>query len=358
MKLSVVLILIFLVSCQEDRLSKIGSEPIENSPADTVGPDHPDSDNEETDPSPGEVSKLKRTLTCSLKRIYQEEELSPKRQRMLNFIAERLFLNFKQKKIISNIEKAHLLAQMFHESDGLTATVERVPGQMWQDVLRDTSLKWKCDDYKSAIENDDDYFENRYIFSRNSYRAAFRGRGLIQLTGCYNYLGFLHGKSAFENGDISGANAHKTSFTYRDSGGRLRKVGMFCSQEELNILENKFLDQGLELTPRELVNDFKNAAHELSIPCNERGLVGMKSEEFIVDSTFWYWNKCQQQNYFSSYIQTASDQAVARVTECIHGKHKTYRNYSSINCQSPRNWREKSYCSRKNSFTKIISCFH
>ncbi len=133
---------------------------------------------------------------------------------------------------------------------------------------------------------------------------------------------------------------------------------MYCSDSDLDILNETFKNDRLEISPNELLTDFEESVDEMALPFQERSVANYKSERFIVDSSFWYWKKCQTQDYFSSYTSINSDQAVARITECIHGRNSVYQNYASINCNAnnSNNWRKESYCSRRKAFKAILSC--
>lgn len=304
------------------------------------------------------VTNMGAALSCSLNAIYGEEKLSLRRLRTLRFIEERLSQSMVDYGIQSKIEQAHYLSQLIHESDGLSATVERVIGPSWRRLFGGSEEKWNCDEYLDAVDEDDDFFNNRYVFSKNSYRSKFRGRGLIQLTGCFNYLGFYYHRSSKTEGQLS-ANSHKTFFTYKDDSNRTVQVGMFCSNEILEKMDGYFQGMGLELSPFPLISQFEETSDELALPCKDRGLREMSSTEFVVDSSLWYWKKCQNSTKTRPFLKSSTPRAVAEVTQCVHGRHPTYDDFEKIDCRkSQSGFRENSYCKRLEAFELALNCLN
>lgn len=302
--------------------------------------------------------RLESDLLCLMKEVYGKDPVEKKRTRTINFITDRLKKGFDEYGLDTVVKRAHMLAQMTHESDGFSATVERRLRDNWRNLFNAPEETWRCNPYLDAVNDDDFFFDNEYRFSRNSYKSKFRGRGLIQLTGCFNYLGFLYHKSALENGDAAKADRHRTFFTYPSSSGQAQ-VGMFCSDAVLSAMDASFGNEGLDINPVTLLNDFENVVDEMSLPCRDRGNADMSSMEFIVDSSFWYWKKCQTFNDYAPYVNVNSDKAVAKITQCVHGNNATYENYQSINCSiNNSDWRKRSYCSRRRAFHAAITCMN
>lgn len=315
-----------------------------------------ESETDESEDDAKTETEIYQVLLCTMKGVYGENPVSLKRTRTLSFIANQLEEGLKEYGLTTNIEKAHYIAQLTHESDGFSATVERVLGPTWRELFSGSNTKWNCRDYLDAVNEDDDYFNNRYVYSRNSYKSKFRGRGLIQLTGCFNYLGYFYHRSAKLNGNPK-QTQHRTYFTFTNNSGKTEQVGMFCSEDTLEKMENLFLSEQLSLDPQDLVFDFEDSVDQLSLPCMGEGLSDFKSEEYIVDSSLWFWKKCQNSTFTKTFLNSSSDEAVSRMTQCVHGRHKTYENHASINCSNPgSDFREKSFCDRKKAFQVALSC--
>ena len=98
-------------------------------------------------------NSLNSQLRCLVKKIYKTEpEL--KRTRTIDFLSKKLEKGFTDYKL-SRTQKAHFLAQTIHESDGLTATVERRRSRpWWVDVHAGDQPTWDCKKYKYAASQE------------------------------------------------------------------------------------------------------------------------------------------------------------------------------------------------------------
>ena len=150
------LILLTLSACQIEE-ADLEDETIE------------DTQDQDQDQS-ADTTALYDQISCALKSVYNEDHLPLKRSRTLKFIVSRLQMNFSDYDLTTTTEKSHFLAQLFHESDGLSATVERILGPSWRSLFNDSSDQWQCDAYLDAVNEDDSYFNHSYVYSKNSYR--------------------------------------------------------------------------------------------------------------------------------------------------------------------------------------------
>ena len=193
-------------------------------------------------------------------------------------------------------ERFHFLSQVLHETENLIFTIEQAGGGTWEHAINTASnTEWNCSTYYEAIESDTDYFNNQYENSKNSYKAACRGRCFIHITHCYNYLGFFYHKAALNAGDIQQAEKVLDRFHYIDSDGRYKRVTGKVVCERV-VLENvrEYYERGFYFEPEEVVNEFEKTMNRLSLPCNGINVPPMSSLTFLTDSAFWYWKKCQQ----------------------------------------------------------------
>ena len=301
---------------------------------------------------------LKQVLTCALYKLYPSSRLHHARMKMLDFIVDRLAKQFQQYGIASIVEKSHFLSQVIHESDTLLSTVERRGGNdIWYQLFVDPSPQWNCPRYLNAMESDQFFFNHQYTHSKNTYRAAFRGRGLIQLTRCDNYLGFLYHKAAQQINDPVLAAKMKTYFTYFDNNGRRKQIKYFCDEDVLEQVSEQYPSLKTLLDSREFSSNFENIANQLSLPCPDAHQGSLSGREFIVDSALWYWKRCQQ-NYPLSLSQY-SGRAVANISKCIHGT-SAYDRFDRSSCENmPKspNWIRSSYCQRLRAFDILHDYF-
>ena len=308
--------------------------------------------------------RLKSVVQCSLDRLLPSTNeysryLKERSLRTLNFVYQRLGRKLEAYGIHSDIEKAHLLAQVMVESRYLTSTVEDIRGKGRDGMLEaGTPTQWDCREYLNVSNDNASFFNRRY-----GYKADFRGRGLIQLTHCPNYLGFLYHKAAERAGLSELSKGTKNNFFYWDSRGRRRRVYQsYCTEEVLKDVAQDFLNQGLSPDVlEEMVGDFGTAANYLSLPCHGEGLSSMTSEEFVVDSALWYWRRCK-----SSYprsTQSSSEIAVKYLSMCVHGQ-EAYLDIPDRACRessaeelSIRPKIFSSYCNRLRAFNAFRRCF-
>ena len=262
-----------------------------------------------------------------------------------------------------------------HESGYFTLTIEYAGGNTWRNsAVFDADIsKWKCDNYLKAVHSDKDFFDNDYEESIDSYKAMFRGRGLIQLTHCHNYMQFFYHIMSKKQG-YDHLKEGKFTYTHKGINRPLRQP--FCDKEELKSIAKAFERDGLYL-PTELITNFENTVDRLSLPCNLTTVSFMQGPEFIVDSAFWFWNRCDQR-YPSAY-NDPSDRAVGVLSGCVHGASKFYRRFDKTWCRDGvpdgnmmeqfldevRNQRAKnsratiltSYCGRLHNFNAFMGCF-
>jgi predicted chitinase len=309
------------------------------------------------------VDDLRNVFICALNKTHPAPPPAARRLRTLEFIADRMVENFESYGLKTDVEKAHLLANVLKETGGLGTTVERTYSNRWQSVMRDKDRdEWQCKKYLENVDKDAEYFNDRYKHSKDTYNADFRGRGLIQLTHCYNYLGFFFHKAAIRAGKQHLAEQFRTDFYYKNAKGKRTKVGSFCTEDMLKQVETQFNEMGLDIKPGEIVKNFRKTMDKLAVPCKENRVGTMSSQEFIVDSTFWYWQSCQRK--FPKYRTDDSDETKAKLNGCVHGAD--YSSYISKSC--PKNnsgkpfaysgskWIHKSWCHRKNYFNALKEC--
>ena len=144
----------------------------------------------ETQAREKKVRHLNEVMVCALNNLYPPKPPAMIRMRTLNFVMGRLAEKLAYYGITSDVQKSHFLGQLLHETGGFTSTIERNGRKShWKKLGRNRDRgqpNWDCQKYAEAIKSDTNYYNHEYSTSKRLYRAAFRGRGLIQLTGCHN----------------------------------------------------------------------------------------------------------------------------------------------------------------------------
>lgn len=124
---------------------------------------------------------------------------------------------------------------------------------------------------------------------RNSYPSRWRGRGLIQLTHCINYLSYAEHQAHFNHcrekkisGDCLAYAASKSTERFEVDGKEISFASgnLQCSEEELKKIIEKFNreNQGLNLDQGELLTDSYNMAN-------------ICRPKHMVESAAWFWKK-------------------------------------------------------------------
>ena len=323
-----------------------------------------------------EETRLKDAVSCALRGMV-DPTTAQKASATLDFMGGELVRGFDVYGISSNIEKAHFLAQVMFESGYFTKTVEGAGGDTWRDgnVFDSRSSTWKCGAYLNAIHSDKDFFDTQYIRSRDKYRAKFRGRGLIQLTHCYNYVNFFYHEMAKEVGRADLTNSESDTIMYSHEGiSKTLKNKIFCENEELASIAEAFKEDSLHF-PRELITNFENTVDRLSLPCEFTTVSFMQSPDFIVDTSLWFWEGCRRDH--PEAINRSSDEAVGILSDCVNGsdlylifdekwcqngepvEEHLRRFQAEAGTQRARNYRRTilaSYCSRLRNFNALVSC--
>ena len=340
----------------------------------------------------GGADAFRESLQCTLQKLLPGET-NARRERAqltLDFAYQRLFQKIADYGIDSPREETvHFMAQVLHETNYLQYMVESAEGRTWRDAMdAATPSGWDCGAYRRAIVSDRDYFntqksgllkpgEDPYV---KFYRSTYRGRGLIHLTSCHNYLSFFYHKAALRENRPRLARKIHPNFYYLDrQTERLRKIYFrtFCTQNMMERLQDSE-GNGFLIEPIYLVTDFEDIIDELSLPCPDIEVPPMKSTEFLVDSAANYWRKCQEGKRYKNYLNQATAESVARISECVHGSAwELYDTFNEDTCAvngdgiytgtvkenvrngiiESRRWIADSYCGRLRNFQALHGCF-
>ena len=323
----------------------------------------------------GSQKSIGQVIDCALEKLVPGGMTRDKARATLDFLGEELAEGIDSYGMSSDVEKAHFLAQLMQESAYFTLTVEYAGGGTWRDeaVFDAGASAWKCGGYLNAVHSDKDFFDNRYDKSKDSYRAVFRGRGLIQLTFCYNYMRFFYHVMSKKQGY---GGLQEDRFTYTHGGEIKRLRERFCKTEELESIAEGFARDGLPASV-ELTENFENTMDALSLPCPMTGVSFMQGPEFMVDSAFWFWGGCREE--YPNAIDDPSAHAVGTLSGCVHGSERLYHRFDGrwcggaeadegrmegflgeVDAQKDKDDRRSvltSYCRRLHNFNALMGCF-
>ena len=221
--------------------------------------------------SESEEQYLERVVTCTLDSVHGETVGGRASLLMLDFLLPRLLEGMDIYGVDTRRKKRYYLAQILHESGGLTKTVESSYKGYWGAALK-ASLRARRED-------------------------AASGRPLGQI-------------------DLDGDRRKGISY-------ELYVDGMFCSEDDLDSLADQIREDFL-LEPTTFASNFEHTANALALPCPEGGastvvisgnradrvrveaISSIGSGEFLVDSSLWFWRRhCVNNRRYRRVLQRA-----------------------------------------------------
>ena len=320
---------------------------------------------------------LREVVDCALQRTVPSGLTRAKARATLDFLGDELADGMESYGMSSDVERAHFLAQVMHESGNFTLMIEYAPGPTWRDdaVFDAGSSSWRCDGYLRAVNSDKKYFDGEH-----SYKAAFRGRGFIQLTFCHNYMRFFY---HFLTRQQNLTNLEVDKFIYTHGGEDKELEERFCGTEELESIAEGFRRDGIRIT-REFAIDFESVLDRLSLPCEWDPVIAssipsmsIQGVKFLAESSLWFWNEECRERYPNA-VGDPSDRAVGIISGCVNGARRVYRRFDETWCNDGRphasrmenfldevGTREekdrrrtiiRSYCRRLHNFNVLMSC--
>lgn len=248
---------------------------------------------------------------------------------MIKRLAKPLQAGFK-KFGFSSLARAQYYAQAIEESGGFTQLSE---AKKFAKAGDDPVGHLIVNHY-----NDEDFKVNKAsaaatAFASHSY-GEFRGRGLIQITGCDNYLSIIH----YLNQMYAGQTPHwKAYWDYPAGENKRKQIGAVCTKEQQRRIQAEYWNTQ-NMNPN-LYGAFMEPMNFAAIGMKLKDPVSKKtidSEEFMVDASLAYWEgRCgERARNATSQEKLAAfapcdgfkgeylDQVSKCLTECIKGNTK------------------------------------
>lgn len=281
----------------------------------------------ECQPKAGKVksedkSELGKVLTCSINTVYpkkSQRDLSDIFIKKLAPIIDRM-LNSPYGPT-TKVEKIHFLAQLLHETGGFSTMIEKVDNQCWKDLNKlasENKDNQVCKKYSECAKGNNNFFLNpstnsKGITSQYTYKDKFRGRFPIQVTHCYNYLGFFKHLDQLKKGKTSEAMKYTSNFSTQAG----IKAKSYCTDDELKAIIKHNKSVNLDPLGTLLNPNATNDLNDLSSPCASNKN-GYNSHEIMAQASLWYWKtnpNCKQ----AAKSLTMDESSVLGPTKCING---------------------------------------
>lgn len=285
-------------------------------------------------PSAGAQNDVEKELQCIQFQTKDKKEhiAQAKATKMIHLLAGPLDESFKRFKV-GTFERAMFYAQTIEESGGFTMLSESAQiASNGPDPLAHVIHATANDAY---FQPGAKVKSEKFKANASSQYGEFRGRGLLQISRCDNFLSVIHYLNQLYAGKIP---EWKSDWKLTDSAGNTQPLSVKCSKEQLKEFASEYRrTYGMNANLYGALDDpmhFAMIGSELKDPVT---LKKISSERFMVDSSLAYWRgrcgksvrdasdvkRITEDGPCAKFASTKNEEplaiAVKCITQCVHG---------------------------------------
>lgn len=237
---------------------------------------------------------VEKELLCIRARMNQKGGIhllrSEASKNMIELLSTGMEASMKKFKMMSANERAFFYAQIIVETGGFTKLSETTNHSIEGSLSNASAGSAFITQFIEAHEQNDDFSNSNN--SGSAGYGVYRGRGLIQLTGCDNYLSTIHYLNQFYAGREQPY--WRGYWTFENSEGATEQVTATCSRNDLPRIQESY--RQLNSTSNYNANlygafedpmRFAQVGATLTNPNNATQTIS--SVEFMTDAAIAYW---------------------------------------------------------------------
>jgi len=262
------------------------------------------------------VEAVKQQLKCIRSKAKKGELFAnPNAEKMIERLAPALENGFYKFKM-SPLERALFYSQVIEESGGMLHFTEN---KDYKNPAKDplTAL------FQAAAS--DEAFKAKKGATHSAQFGDFRGRGLIQVSRCDNYISALHYMNLMNAGKKPEWKPY-WEYVVHAKVPEKKKIGTVCSPQEIKAVEAQYRkNYGTELDPYGVFENPMKMAMIDGVLQDSKGKNMIVSEQFMVEASLSFWRgKCND-----VVVNTVDRNRLATYEPCREFADKDYNVHAS-----------------------------